>query len=84
MQTITEKQLDHELIERLTIKLGLLAKQWNIAKESDKPEELEELTHTYTHMLKSLMALGYDKWLNLDAELPDEYMPEEYLNRYFK
>ncbi len=31
-----------------------------------------------------MIELGYQRWLDVESELPDEYMPSEYLSGAFR
>jgi hypothetical protein len=72
---------DEEFLNILESKLGDLAARW---RGTDNSAEAEALVHQYQTILRSLIELGYQRWLDADAELPDEYLPAEYLNRATK
>jgi hypothetical protein len=54
--------------------LGDIAAQW---RESKNPRFIKEYHDTY-HQLRGL---GWSGMLDIEAELPDEYMPRDYLER---
>jgi hypothetical protein len=72
--------LDPEL-RRLQARLGTLAGMWRHAKTSSDLLRQQELVEEYRQTLARLYELGWDDALDSDAELPDEYMPEEYFLR---
>jgi len=72
------KQTDKEEIQRLELKLGELAEEWRSSADQQKKKAL---VTEYRTTLRKMFALGYNSWLDIDTELPDELMPEEYISR---
>jgi hypothetical protein len=62
-------------IVKLLDELADLANEWRGTKRAD-------IIPVYQQALRDLMALGYHKSLSMDSELPDEYMPYEYLAQF--
>jgi hypothetical protein len=71
--------LDPELRE-LEFHLGNLAAMWRGSK--GMPERRREIVKEYHDTMAKLYSLGWDAILDIDCELPDELMPEEYLRRH--
>lgn len=66
--------IDPEL-RRLELVLGYLAAKWRTTWDISVVQE-------YQQVFKQLYELGWDGVLDLQSELPDEFMPEEYLGRF--
>lgn len=61
--------------KELVFALGDIAAQW---RETKNPRYIKEYHDTY-HQLRSL---GWSGALDVEAELPDEYMPRDYVERF--
>ena len=59
------------LLYALQSKVGELAMKWRGSKD-------DKIVQQYHATLKCLIALGWEGYLDVDAELPDELMPKEY------
>ncbi|MCB0197120.1 MAG: hypothetical protein KDJ65_34555 [Anaerolineae bacterium] len=70
--------IDPEL-RRLEFCLGDLAAQW---REYESPEKQKEIVREYHATMESLFELGWDGFLSLDSELPDELLPKRYRERH--
>jgi hypothetical protein len=70
--------LDPEL-RRLEFYLGELAGLWRGAYGDQ--ERQDETVQEYRAILARLYELGWDATLDIESELPEELMPEEYLRR---
>ncbi|NJN68779.1 MAG: hypothetical protein HC884_19795 [Chloroflexaceae bacterium] len=68
-------------MRQLQAYLGTLAGMWRNAKRKGKVERQAEIVQEYHETMAQLYALGWDDALDIDAELPDEFLPEEYLRR---
>jgi signal transduction histidine kinase len=79
MQSATAQD-NAQLLADLETELGLLAARWRGATD---PQEAERIVHHYQILLRSMFALGYQNWLDVESELPDRYMPEEYISGDF-
>ena len=58
--------------------LGELAMNWR----SSDDEEAHAIVYHYQAILRCMLDLGFCKSLMVEAELPDEYLPQEYLNLF--
>jgi hypothetical protein len=76
MQHITPVT-DVQLLDALETRLGRLAARW---RGTQDPLEAVALVHQYQSILLWMIELGYRDSLDVDAELPDEYLPSTYLN----
>jgi hypothetical protein len=79
MQPLTT-QSDAELLDNLETKLGSLAARWRGAGNA---QESALLVRQYQAVLRTMIELGYHQWLDVESELPDEYMPADYLSGDF-
>lgn len=70
-------QIDEPFLHVLEDKLAHLAAEW---RGTDNLQMMETLVHQYQAVLRCMIDLGYRDWLDIEAELPDELMPAEYLN----
>jgi len=69
------------LLRQLQIKLGGLAVEWRgLHHRGD--EKQNDIVTQYHETMKRLYELGWDDILDIDAELPDKLMPQEYLRRH--
>ena len=69
-QTIID--IHNELLEVLERKLYDLAAHWRSTKSVDAVRD-------YQAVLRCMLEMGYRDALNAEGELPDEFLPEEYL-----
>jgi DNA-binding transcriptional regulator PaaX len=69
-QTIID--IHNELLEVLERKLYVLAAHWRSTKSVDAVRD-------YQAVLRCMLEMGYRDALNAEGELPDEFLPEEYL-----
>jgi hypothetical protein len=77
--TIDLKDISTNLLVEMERSLSLLALRWR--SRQNKPEA-EEIIHQYQTILRCMIELGYHDSLDVDAELPDEYLPAEYLELF--
>jgi len=68
-------------MSQLQAYLGTLAGMWRHAKITEDSIRQKEIVQKYHETMAQLYALGWDDALDIDAELPDEFLPEEYLRR---
>jgi hypothetical protein len=68
----------HDILERLEDELSGLAYHW---RGNPDPQVAESLVTQYQAILNGMLALGYNDWLDADAELPNELMPPAYFQR---
>lgn len=67
---------DLQLLDALESRLGRLAARW---RGTENTQEAEAIVQQYQSILLWMIELGYRDSLDVDAELPDEYLPAEYL-----
>lgn len=72
--------LDPEL-RKLEFQLGDLAELWRGSFGDDNRQS--QLVDEYHSILTRLYHLGWDSELDIESELPDRLMPQEYLRRNF-
>lgn len=65
-----------QLLDALETRLGHLAARW---RGTQNPNEAEAIVRQYQSILLWMIEMGYQDTLDVDAELPDEYLPGEYL-----
>ncbi|CAG0990974.1 hypothetical protein ANRL2_03186 [Anaerolineae bacterium] len=70
---------DLQLLDALETRLGRLAARW---RGTQDVQEADVLVQQYQSILLWMIELGYRDSLDVDAELPDEYLPAEYLARH--
>lgn len=69
-QTVAD--IHNELLQVLERKLYDLAAHWRSTKSVDAVRD-------YQAVLRCMLEMGYRDALNAEGELPDEFLPEEYL-----
>jgi hypothetical protein len=69
-------ETDAQILDALESKLGRLAARWRGTEDED---EAAALVRQYHSILRCMIELGYRDSLDVDAELPDALMPDEYL-----
>lgn len=74
--TLESKSIHTELIDEMERSLGLLAARWR--SRQSKPEA-DEIVRQYQAILRCMIEIGYHASLDVESELPDEYLPVEYL-----
>lgn len=67
-------------IDALLNELVRLAMQWRGMNISGNTQKRNEVTNQYHHTMRNLFALGWEGVLDIDSELPDQFMPQEYFN----
>lgn len=67
---------DKQIIDALERKLGHLAARW---RSTQNTQAEAEIIRQYQSILHCMIELGFHDSLDVDAELPDEFMPAEYL-----
>jgi hypothetical protein len=70
---------DAQLLNELDIKLSDLAAMWRGQKNS---AAADEIVHQYQVILRCMIELGYHDSLDVDSELPDRLMPQEYFDLF--
>lgn len=62
--------------------LSILAAQWR--GNWEKPAKQDQIMHEYHDIMHQLWSKGWDSELDIDSELPDRLMPQEYLEKHPK
>jgi hypothetical protein len=62
----------YDALER---QLAKLAAKWRGTKSA-------KIIEQYHDVMNTLMELGWDDTLDMDAELPEEHMPKQYIERH--
>jgi len=75
---IGQIMLTKDEIQPIRTVLVHLVGRWSRYKD-DNPEIAKEIVEHYNGLLRYLINTGWDDGLPLEAELPDELMPQEYL-----
>ena len=73
--------IDPEM-RRLQKRLGTLAAEFRGTVQDKSDERQKSILNEYHETMDTLYKLGWDDILDFTAELPDYYMPEEYLRRH--
>ncbi len=68
--------IDNMTVDQLERQLGGLAARW---RGTDEQRAAASIVKNYQSTLRRMIALGYHDSLDVESELPDEYMPAEYL-----
>ncbi len=68
---------DQQLLSLLEDKVSDLASLWRGQKNTP---EADQIVQTYWAVLRCMIALGFHQPLDLDSELPDRLLPQEYLD----
>lgn len=84
--TMITREAIHAMIEQCDLihVLGRLAAHWRYAGMHERAEEQASVQEVYAATIHRLFDLGYDDpgALDVESELPDAFMPHEYLVRY--
>jgi hypothetical protein len=72
-----KNMLKQDEIQHIRIVLTYLAGRWRA--NQDDNEQTKEIVKHYNDLLCFLINTGWNEGLSLEAELPDELMPQEYL-----
>jgi hypothetical protein len=71
--------IDRELIKSMEFKLSDLAALW---RGRQNTPDAEMIVRQYQAILRCMIELGYHEELVVDSELPDQLMPQEYLDLF--
>ncbi len=77
MNSKMDEQKHSPQISELVDRLIHLAMQWR-----GMPDDRQRIKAEYHLIMKTLYSLGWDDILDIDSELPDEDMPNEYTSRH--
>jgi uncharacterized protein YutE (UPF0331/DUF86 family) len=76
--TITPDVIE-PMLKNMEDSLSELAMYW---RDSDSDEKANAIAHNYQVILRCMIDLGFRHALQVEAELPDELMPQEYLDLF--
>jgi hypothetical protein len=79
MLELRVEEYTRSLLAQMEITLAHLAMYW---RGSDKDEEADAIAHNYQVILRCMIDLGFHQSLQVEAELPDELMPQEYIDLF--
>lgn len=72
-------EFDAQLLDALETKINQLTPSWRSAALNNETEKAKAIVRQYQVVLRCMLELGFTQELDIDAELPDELMPPEYL-----
>jgi hypothetical protein len=75
--TVQEQQ--QTLLAQMETSLAFLAMTW---RGTHQPDEARQLAHLYHTILMCMLEIGLDHPLDIDSELPTEWMPPSYIARF--
>jgi len=67
-------------LRALQLSLSKLVGEW--AQHKHNQEEAERIVGEYHDIVARLYSLGWDGYIDIEAQLPKRLMPEEYLRRH--
>lgn len=67
------------LIHEMEGSLRVLAAHW---RGSQNQPEAPEIVRRYQSILRCMIELGYHDSLDVESELPDEFLPQEYFDLF--
>jgi hypothetical protein len=79
MLDLNIQEYNQTLMEQMETTLAHLAMYW---RGTDEDEDAKEIARRYQSILLCMIDLGLDHPLDIDSELPDELMPQEYFDRF--
>ena len=76
---VMSQQVIEPMLKHMEASLSTLAMYW---RGSNDDAEAEQIVQNYQALLRCMIALGFHQSLLVEAELPDEYMPQEYFELF--
>jgi len=73
---IVTPEVIEPMLKNMEDSLSELAMRW---RGSNSDEEAAAIAHHYQVILRCMIDLGFHQSLPVEAELPDDLMPQEYL-----
>lgn len=70
------------VLRNLQKQLGILAAELRGMPQEDTDEKQRQIVEEYRATMDQLYELGWDDILDIEAELPEHLMPEEYTKRH--
>lgn len=71
--------MDEQLLDSLETKPGHLAARW---RGTESSHEANAIVRQYQAVLGCMIEPGFHASLDVDAELPDDLMPQEYFDLF--
>jgi hypothetical protein len=79
MLDLNIQEYNQTLLGQMETTLAHLAMHW---RGADEDEDAKEIARRYQSILLCMIDLGLDHPLDIDSELPDELMPQEYFSLF--
>jgi hypothetical protein len=76
---IVTPEVIEPMLRNMEDSLSELAMRW---RGSDSDEEAAAIARQYQVILRCMVDLGFHQSLQIEAELPDDLMPQEYLDLF--
>ena len=76
---IVTPEVIEPMLKNMEDSLSELAMRW---RGSNSDEEAAAIAHHYQVILRCMIDLGFHQSLPVEAELPDDLMPQEYLDLF--
>jgi hypothetical protein len=78
-KAVAAPEVIEPMLKNMENSLSELAMRW---RGSDSEEEADAIARNYQVILRCMIDLGFRQALQVEAELPDELMPQEYLDLF--
>jgi hypothetical protein len=78
-KAVVAPELIEPMLKNMEESLSELAMRW---RGNDSDEEADAIAHNYQVILRCMIDLGFHQSLQVEAELPDELMPQEYIDLF--
>jgi len=76
---MTADSIVASLLAEMESALAYLAMHW---RSCDSDEEAAQIAARYQIILRTMIQLGFQDSLQVDSELPDEFLPQEYFDLF--
>jgi hypothetical protein len=78
-KAVVAPELIEPMLKNMEESLSELAMRW---RGNDSDEEADAIAHNYQVILRCMIDLGFHQSLQVEAELPDELLPQEYIDLF--
>lgn len=78
-KAVVAPEVIEPMLKNMEESLSELAMRW---RGNDSDEEADAIAHNYQVILRCMIDLGFQQSLPVEAELPDELMPQEYFDLF--
>ena len=82
MDSTVDTKIPSEVVDYIGAALGKLGEQWELLRDLGKEEAAAVVLANYHGLVRYLLATGWRGGLPPETELPEEYMPEEYIKMF--